>query len=99
MTSYPYPLPTLPYLCTTLNTQHIKFDYIASGTVPNKKTGSCLDPELPGTSLWREAHTGPGTPYLEEKSQLEPTRDGGDMRKGKEEPIRDVVQEDQRTTE
>ncbi len=56
-----------------------------------QENSSCLDSELPGTGLWRGADAGPGQPNLEEKSQLEPSRDGGDMRKGKEEPIRDVA--------
>ncbi len=67
--------------------------------MPDKKTGSCLDPELPGTGLRRGADAGPGPHNLKEKSQLEPSRDGGDMRKGKEEPIPDVMQEDQQQTE
>jgi hypothetical protein len=67
--------------------------------VPDKKTVSCPDPELPGTGLGREAGVGPSLTNLKEKSQLEPSRDGGDMGKGKEKPIRDVMQEDQRPTE
>ncbi len=65
----------------------------------DKKVGSCLDPELPGSDLGRGADAGPGLPNLKEKSQLEPSRDGGDMGKDKEEPIQDVMQEDQRPTE
>jgi hypothetical protein len=68
-------------------------------TVPNKKMGSCPDPELPGTGLRKGADAGPGPPNLKEKSQLETSRDGGDMRKGGEEPIQDVMKEDQRPTE
>ncbi len=41
----------------------------------------------------------PGPPNLKEKSQLEPSRDGGDMRKGKEEPFQDVMQKDEWLTE
>ncbi len=36
---------------------------------------------------------------FEKKSQLVPRRDGGDMRSNMEEPIRDVMQEDQQPTE
>ncbi len=69
-------------------------------TVPDKKGGSCLDPELPGTDLWGwGSDAGPGLPSLKEKSQLEPSRDGGDMISYREEPIPDVMQEDQWPTE
>jgi hypothetical protein len=68
-------------------------------TVPAKKMGSCLDPELLGTSLQKGADAGPGLLNLKEKSQLEPSRDEGDMRKGREKPIGDMMQEDQRPTE
>jgi hypothetical protein len=65
--------------------------------MPDKKIGSCLDPELPGTGLraggdkCRARHA-----RFERKESVEPIRDGGDMRKDREEPIRDVTQEDQR---
>ncbi len=74
---------------------HVVFDT----TVPDKKAGSCPDPELPGTSLGRGADAGPGPPNLKKKSKLEPGRDGRNIGKGKEEPIRDVMQKDQRPTE
>jgi hypothetical protein len=61
--------------------------------------GSCLDPGLPGTSLQGGSDAGPGLPSLMEKSQLGPGRDGEDMARVKEKPIRDVMQEDQRPTE
>ncbi len=68
--------------------------------MPDKKTRSCLNPEIPGTGLRGEgADTGPGPPNLKEKSHLEPSRDGGDMRRDREELIRDVMQEDQRPTQ
>ncbi len=56
-------------------------------TVPDKKVGSCLDPELPRNGLrggggWTYAGLGP--PDLKEESQLEPSRDGGDMKRGRE---------------
>ncbi len=38
-------------------------------TVPDKETGSCLDPELPETSPCKEGGEGPGLPYSGEKSQ------------------------------
>jgi hypothetical protein len=63
-----------------------------------QKTGSCLDPELLRTCLRKGADTGPGPPCFGEKSQLEPSRDGGDMARDKEKHIRDVMQEDQRPT-
>jgi hypothetical protein len=65
--------------------------------VPDRNTGSCLDPGLPGTSLGRGkgegVEAGPGLPNREEKDQLESSRDGGNIMRGKEEPIRDVMQE------
>jgi hypothetical protein len=61
--------------------------------------GSCLDPELPGTGLQKERGEGPGPPYSGEKSQLKPSRDGENMRRDREEPILDVMKEDQRPTE
>ncbi len=62
--------------------------------MPDEKMGSCLDPELPGTGLRRGADARPGPPNLKGKSQLEPSRDEGDMGKGNEEPIQDVMKED-----
>ncbi len=65
---------------------------------PDKETGSCLDPDLPGTGLQTEGDEGPGTPYCRVKGQLEPSRDGENMRiVGKS--ISDVLKEDQRPTE
>jgi hypothetical protein len=61
--------------------------------------GSCLDPELPGTSLQKEGGEGPSQPYSSEKSLLEPSRDGENMRTDREEHIPDVMKEDQRPTE
>ncbi len=46
---------------------------------------------------WSDA--GPGLPRLGKKGQLEPDRDGGNMMRNEEEPIRDLMQEDQRPTE
>jgi hypothetical protein len=67
--------------------------------VPDREAGSCVDPELPGTGLQER-----GKYYLDlsspsKKSQLEPIRDEGTMGRGKEEPILDVMEEDQRLTE
>jgi hypothetical protein len=67
--------------------------------VPNKETGSCLDPELSGTGLWTEGSERSGPPHSGEKSQLEPSRDGENMRRGGREPIPDVMKKDQRPTE
>jgi hypothetical protein len=50
-------------------------------TVPNKETGSCLDPELSRTSLQSKGDEGPGLSYFREKSQLEPSRDGENTRR------------------
>jgi hypothetical protein len=61
--------------------------------------GSCLDPELPGTSLQKEGDEGPSPPYPGEKCQLEPSRDEENMRRDREEPILDVMKEDQWPTE
>jgi hypothetical protein len=66
--------------------------------VPDRKTGSCLDSEFPGTGLQEGGSTGPGPPYSGEKSQLELSRDGENMRGDREEPILDVMKEDQRPT-
>ncbi len=63
--------------------------------MPDKETGSCLDPELPGTGLQTEWSEGPGPPYSREKSQLEPSRDGENMMRSLGEPIQDVMKEDQ----
>ncbi len=49
-------------------------------TVPDRNTGSCLDPGLPGSGLQRGkgegAEAGPGPPNREEKDHLESSRDG-----------------------
>ncbi len=42
---------------------------------------------------------GPGPPCFGEKSQLEPSRDWENMRRDREEPIQDVIYEDQRPSE
>jgi hypothetical protein len=69
------------------------------GSMPEKKVGSFLDLELPGTVLrGGGGDAGPG-PLNFKKSHLEPSRDGGDMRKDREAPIRDMMQEDQWPTE
>ncbi len=66
----------------------------------DKKTRSCLNSEIPGTGLrGGGGRHGPGLPNWKEKILLEPGRDGGDMRKDRKEPIRDVMQEDQQPTE
>jgi hypothetical protein len=46
-----------------------------------------------------EAEAGSGPPIGEGKDQLKSSRDGGNMMKDKEEPIRGVMQEDQQPTE
>jgi hypothetical protein len=68
-------------------------------TVPDKETGNCLDPELPGTGLQQEWGEGPAPPYSGEKSQLEPSRDWEKMRRNGGEPIPDLMREDQQPTE
>jgi hypothetical protein len=67
--------------------------------VPDRKTGSCQEPELPGTGPQKEGGEGPSPQNSGEKSQLEPSRDGENMRRDREDPILDVVKEDQRPTE
>jgi hypothetical protein len=47
----------------------------------------------------RKGEKGPGQSSPSTKSQLEPSRDGETMRRGKEESIQDVMKEDQRPTE
>ncbi len=63
------------------------------------ETGSCLDPELPGTGLQGKGEEGPSPSLSGEKSQLEPSRDGENMRRDRAAPIPDVMNEDQRPTE
>jgi hypothetical protein len=46
-----------------------------------------------------ENKAGPGPPIAEGKDQKESSRDGGNIMTDKEEPIRDMMQEDQRPTE
>jgi hypothetical protein len=65
----------------------------------DKETDSCLDPELPGTSLQIEGGEQPGPPHSKKNSQLERSRDGENMRTSEEEPILDVMKEDQWPTE
>ncbi len=67
--------------------------------VPDRNTGSCLDPGIPGTGLQRregegmgKIEAGPG-PYWRGKGQLESSRDGENMMSGKEEPIQDVMRD------
>ncbi len=67
--------------------------------MPDREAGHCLDPELPGTGLRMEGGEGPGTPYSGEISQLEPSRDGENMRRFGEDPIPDVMKEGQWPTE
>jgi hypothetical protein len=62
--------------------------------VPNRTTGSCLDPKLTRTSLQEGGKKGPGLPSLDKKSQLKPSRDGETMIGDKEEPIPDAMMED-----
>ncbi len=62
--------------------------------MPDKETGRCLDPELPGTGLWTEGCEGPGPPYSGEKSQLEPRTGGENMRRNGGEPDPDGMKED-----
>jgi hypothetical protein len=66
--------------------------------VPDRKMGSCLYAELPGTGLQEKGVEGPGPPCSGEKSQLEPSSYGENRRREKEEPIPDMM-EDQRPTE
>jgi hypothetical protein len=58
--------------------------------MPDRKTGSCLDLELPGTGPQEGGNAGPSPPCSGEKSQVEPRRDGENMRRDGEEPILDV---------
>jgi hypothetical protein len=63
-------------------------------SVPKRDMGSFLDPELPGTGLQKEGGE-PSPPYPGEKSQLEPSRDAENMRRDREEPMPDMMNEDQ----
>ncbi len=73
---------------------------------PNRNTGNCLDPGLPGTGLHRGkgegeegAEAGPGPPSRDGKDQLKFGRGGGNIMRNKEEAIRDVRREGQQPTE
>jgi hypothetical protein len=57
--------------------------------VPDRKTGSLPDPELPKTGLQERGGKGPGPPCFGKKSQLEPSRDGENVRRDRQEPILD----------
>jgi hypothetical protein len=59
--------------------------------------GYCLDPDLPKTGLQEWGEKGPIPPSFGKKSQLEHSRDEENMRR--EEPIPDVMEEDQWPTE
>jgi hypothetical protein len=67
--------------------------------VPDGKTGSCLDPELLGTGLQERGEKRPGPPSSGRNSQLEPGRDGETVRRDREKPITDMMEEDQWPTE
>ncbi len=67
--------------------------------VPDRKTGSYLDPKLPGIGLQEGGKKGPGPPSPSKKSQLRPSRDPKTMKGDKEESILDAMKEDQRPTE
>jgi hypothetical protein len=68
--------------------------------VPDREAGNCLDlRELPGTGLQERGEKGPGPPSPSKKSQSEPSRDGETMRRGKEDSIPDVMEEDHQQTE
>jgi hypothetical protein len=67
--------------------------------VPNGKMSSCRDPELPGTGLQIEGGEGPSPLYSGEKSQLEPSRNGENVRRDREGLILDVMKEDLQPTE
>jgi hypothetical protein len=68
-------------------------------TVTDRETGSCLDPKLPRTDLQEGGKIGPGPSSPGKKSQLEPSRDEGTMRRDKEKSISDSMKEDQRPIE
>jgi hypothetical protein len=67
--------------------------------VPDKETHSCLDPELPGTGLQKEQGERPGQSHPGEKSQLEPSRNGENIRGDRGEPIPDMMKGNQQPTE
>jgi hypothetical protein len=59
--------------------------------------GNCLHPDLPKTGLQEWGEKGPGPPSFGKKSQLEHSRDEENVKR--EEPISDVMEEDQWPTE
>ncbi len=61
--------------------------------VADRKTGSRTDPELPKTGLQERGEKGPGPPSFGKKSQLEPSRDEENVRRDREEPILDKMEE------
>ncbi len=77
----------------------VKFSPSVNSHCAWQEKGQLPRSRAPGTSLQKGVDAGPGLLNLKERSQLKPSRDGGDMRKGGEEPIWDVMQEDQRPTE
>jgi hypothetical protein len=64
----------------------------------NRKMGSCLDRELPGTFCRKEGMQARPT-LLWEKESVGPNRDWENMRRYREELILDVMKEDQWPTE
>ncbi len=71
-----------------------------------RNTGCCLDTGLPGNGLHMrmgkgegEAEAGPDPSAREGKDQLDSGRDEGNIMEDIEEPIQDVMQEDQWPTE
>jgi hypothetical protein len=67
--------------------------------VTDKMTGSYLDPELPGTSLRKGGGCGARPALFWGKELVGTKQRWGDMRKGREEAIRDMMKEDQQPTE
>ncbi len=73
--------------------------FIDNVLLHGKGTGCYLDPELPGTGLQKEGGEGPGPPYSGEKSPLELSRDGENIKRNGRGTIPDVMKKDQRPTE
>jgi hypothetical protein len=64
-----------------------------------KRTVAWIQSFLELHGLQIEGGEGPDLPHPKKKSQLEPSREGENMKISRGEPIQDVMKEDQRQTE
>ncbi len=64
-----------------------------------QKIGQLPGSRAPGNGLQEKGEMGPGLPSSGRKSQLEPSREGENVRRDREEPILDVMKEHQQPRE